>query len=128
MNNIGFLWFLLLILIIMVYYFIYLNDIRSLALLALTIMLLSIINDNMNVVLFLSLLLVTGFNLLGELNSDTPTIEYHIWSKKKYVQEEGLFLKEKTPVQSSFVIPNVSTGEDMQQMMYDWNKSRPSID
>jgi hypothetical protein len=82
----------------------------------------------MNVVLFLSLLLVSGFNLLGELNSDTPTIEYYIWSKKKYVQEEGLFLKEKTPVQSSFVIPNVSTGEDMQQMMYDWNKSRPSID
>jgi len=103
MNNIGFLWFLLLILIIMVYYFIYLNDIRSLALLALTIMLLSIINDNMNVVLFLSLLLVSGFNLLGELNSDTPTIEYHIWSKKNTFKKKD-FLKEKTPVQSSFVI------------------------
>lgn len=126
MNNIGFLWFLLMIFLIMVYYFMYINDIRSLLLLVLIIVLLSLCTNNMNVILFLSLLLVSGFNILGQL-SEPPSIEYHIWSKRNYKNESGISLKEPTSIKPE-LLPNLPLPTDLQEMIDNWNKLRPSID
>lgn len=126
MNNIGFLWFLLMIFLIMVYYFIYINDIRSLLLLVFMIVILSLCSDNMNLILFLSLLFVSGFNILGQM-TDPPSIEYHIWSKQNYKTEEGITLKENTTIEKE-PMSNLPLPIDLQEMIDNWNKLRPSID
>lgn len=126
MNNIGFLWFLLMIFMVMVYYFMYINDIRSLLLLVLIIVLLSLCTNNMNIILFLSLLIVSGFNILGQL-SDSPSVEYHIWSKRNYKNEDGISLKEHTHIKQE-LLPNLPLPTDLQEMIDNWNKLRPSID
>ena len=128
MNNIGFLWFLLFLTMSMIYYFMYINDLRSLLLLIVLIFLFSLYSTNMSDILFIALLIVCGFNLVQLFNVANPSMEYHIINRIKYINESGTSLKEKTTIQ--YEIPYKSTEEwlDIQQIISNWNKSRPIVD
>ena len=128
MNNIGFLLFLLFLTMSMIYYFMYINDQRSLLLLIVLIFLFSLYSTNMSDILFIALLIVCGFNLVQLLNVASPSTEYHIINRIKHINESGTFLKEKTSIQ--YEIPYKPTEEwlDIQQIISNWNKSRPIVD
>ena len=128
MNNIGFLWVLLLITLIMIYNFMYIKDQRSLLLLIVLIFLFSLYSTNMNEILFMSLFIVCGFNLVQTLNVANTSVEYHVINRIKYINESGIFLKEKTSIQSEIYDKPTEEWLDIHQMIYNWNKSIPTID
>ena len=106
----------------------YINDQRSLLLLIVLIFLFSLYSTNMSDILFIALLIVCGFNLVQLFNVASPSMEYHIINRIKYINESGTSLKEKTTIQ--YEIPYKSTEEwlDIQQIISNWNKSRPIVD
>lgn len=81
----------------------------------------------MSDILFIALLIVCGFNLIQIFNVVSPSTEYHIINRIKYINESGTSLKEKT---IQYEIPYKPNEEwlDIQQIISNWNKSRPIVD
>jgi len=117
MNNIGFLWVLLFLNMTMIYYFMYINDQRSLLLWIVLIILFSLYSTHMNEILFSAAFIVCGFNLLGQWNTFSPLHEYPIIQRIN----EVVILNEPyyEPTHEPF---------DIQEMIYNWNKSRPIVE
>ena len=81
----------------------------------------------MNEILFSALFIVCGFNLLKQLNT-TTLIEYHILNNIKYTNENGISLKEKTTIHYELPTKHSDKYLDIQEMIYNWNKSLPIVD
>jgi hypothetical protein len=79
----------------------------------------------MNEILFSALFIVCGFNLLQQFNTKGLMREYHIIDRIKYINEDGMTLNE--PINEPIYKPAVPY-LDIQEMIYNWNKSRPILD
>lgn len=94
----------------------YINDQRSLLLWIVLVFLFSLYSTNMNEILFSAAFIVCGFNLLGQWNTSSPLQEYPIQPINEAIT---LYEPYYEPKHEHF---------DIQEMIYNWNKSRPIVE
>ena len=128
-ESISFLWFLLLLTLITISYFMYMKDNTSLLLIIVSIIFLRLYTPNMNIILFVSLFIVSIFNMMSLMNVEQKSVEYHILNRVNYKNESGTLLKEKTTIHNEEIVyTHKDDWLDMNHIIYNWNKTRPIID
>ena len=127
LEHIEFLWVLLILLLLIIWYFMSIRDHSSLFLLIIVILVLSVYTKNMIIILFISLLVVCSFNILSLLNIPDISPEYHIFNRTN-LNDAGTSIKEYTPLKGESMYPVLDDMLDIQQIIYNWNKSTPIID